>query len=261
MMTSDPTGENVEPGKSSFLRRQFAADSTEPQAVFDFVFCLIAPILCFYFDPVVFKGGLMGDAVLQTFQLFAYGITAVEVSLFVVWILIGSRLGAWSRLIGGTLINGAVFSAIIGVAILPYSLIGLMIVIGVFGFIPFLTAFAYLRVGWRALKSPEQSPAGSPLIPLVVGAIVALVLPALVSLYISRATTNSVDAIIHGNSRQAESAISQLRWLPFIPQKDLEPLVRAYMLEGDPARKEILKKSYQALTGEDLEVRVAIIND
>ena len=33
------------------------------------------------------------------------------------------------------------------------------------------------------------------------------------------------------------------------------------MIESDPTRKEILKKSYRALTGEDLEVRVAIIND
>ncbi|HEV7474094.1 MAG TPA: hypothetical protein VGN90_08595 [Pyrinomonadaceae bacterium] len=260
-MSLNITAEHFEPEKSSFWRRQFAGASTEPQAIFDFVFCLLAPILCFYFDPVVFKGGLMGKPVLQSFQLFAYGVTAVEIAVFLVWILVGERLGAWSRLIGGTLISGAVFSAVIGFAILPYSVLGLMVLIGVLGFIPFLTAFAYLRIGWRALRSPGKTPAGSSLIPLLAGAILSLALPALVSLYVSQATTNSVNAILYGNNQQAELAVGHLRRLPFIPQQKLDALANAYSIERDPARKERLKNSYQALTGENLERRIAIIND
>jgi hypothetical protein len=261
VMILNLTGENIRPEKSSFWRRQFAKDGTEQQAVFDFVFCLIAPILCFYFDPVIFKGGLLGEALLQRFQLFAYCVSAVEVSVFLVWVVIGERIGAWSGLIGGTLINGAVFSAIIGVAILPYSLMGLMVGIGVLGFIPFLTAFAYLRVGWRALESRDKTTVGSPVIPLLVGAILSLTLPALVSLYVTRTTTKSINAILYGNPQQAELAIGQLRRLPFIPEQNLEPLVRAYMSERDPARRNMLKNSYQILTGEDLEQRTAILND
>lgn len=260
-MSLNLTAEHLEPERDSFWRRQVSETSTEPQAVFDFVFCLVAPLLCFYFDPVVFKSGLMGNAILQPFQVFAYGVTAVEVSLFVLWMLFGSRLGAWSRLIGAALINGAVFSAVIGLAILPYSLIGLVLVIGILGFIPFLTAFAYFRVGWRAFKSEEKTPANSPIIPLLVGAILSLALPALVSVYVSRTTTNSIDAILHGNARQAELAVDHLKWLPFVPQQNLDSLVNAYMTETEPARKETLKKSYQSLTGEDLERRALILND
>jgi hypothetical protein len=53
-MISDVTGESVVIERHSFWKRQFAENSTEPQAVFDIAFGLIAPILCFYFDPVVF---------------------------------------------------------------------------------------------------------------------------------------------------------------------------------------------------------------
>jgi hypothetical protein len=259
-MISDVTGESVVIERHSFWKRQFAENSTEPQAVFDIAFGLIAPILCFYFDPIVFKGGIMGQPILQTFQLFAYGVTALEVSLFAVAMLFGSRLGTWSRLIGGALISGAVFSAVIGLAILPYSLMGLIIAIGALGFIPFVTAFVYLRVGWRAL-SEDQTPADSWMNALLVGAILSLGLPALVSFYVSRTTSHSIDAILHGNAQQAELAVTHLRWLPFIPEQNLEPLVQAYLNENDPKRKELLKNSYQALTGQDIEFRVAVIND
>lgn len=261
-MSLNLTAEHVKPEQDSFWRRQVSETSTEPQVVFDFVFCLVAPLLCFYFDPVVFKGGILGKAILQPFQVFAYGVTAVEVSLFVVWTLFGSRLAAWSRLIGAALISGAVFSAVVGLAILPYSVIGLVLVIGVLGFIPFLTAFAYFRIGWRAFRSSEDTtPTNSPIIPLLVGAILSLALPALVSVYISRTTTNSIDALLHGDAKQAELAVNHLKWLPFIPQQSLDSLVNAYMSERDPVRKETLKKSYQSLTGEDLERRAAILND
>lgn len=260
-MSLNLTAEDLEPETDSFWRRQFSKTSTEPQVVFDFVFCLVAPLLCFYFDPVVFKGGLIGNAVLGPFQVFAYGVTAVEVTLFVLWMLSGSRLGAWSRLIGAALISGAVFSAVIGLRILPYSLMGLLVVIGILGFIPFLTAFSYLRVGWRAFKSEDKTPASSPIIPLLVGVILSLALPALVSVYVSRTTANSLDAILHGSPKQAELAVGHLKWLPFVPQENLDSLVNAYMNETDPARLETLKKSYLSLTGEDLERRVAILND
>lgn len=260
-MTSDLIGESATLEERSFWRRQFSDNSTEPQAVFDIAFGLIAPILCFYFDPVVFKGGVMGQPILQPYQLFAYGVTALEVSLFAVAMLFGSLLGTWSRLIGGALICGAVFSAVIGLAILPYSLMGLVIAIGALGFIPFVTAFVYLRVGWRALKNEAKTSAGSCVDAMLIGAILSLGIPALGSLYVSRAASHSIDEILHGNAQQAELAVVHLRRLPFIPQHDLEPLVQAYLIEKDPNRKEILKTSYRVLTGEDIEIRVAILND
>jgi len=247
--------------KGWFWKRQFAGNSTEPQLVFDVAFGLVAPVLCFFFDPTIFKGGLIGPPILQPYQLFAYAVTSLELTLLAVSMIFGSRLGAWSRVIGGALLSGSVFSAVIGVAILPYSIMGLMVAIGLLGFIPFVTAFVYLRVGWRALKREQKTPAGSMVVGLLLGVVLSLGLPGLVSLYISNSASHSVDAILHGDPKQAQNAVGHLRWLPFVPQQDLEPIVQAYENEQDPERKEILKNSYQALTGEDLEVRLRILND
>jgi hypothetical protein len=260
-MSFNTASESVTPEKRSFWRRQFDVNRTEPQQVFDVVFGVIAPILCFYFDPIVFKGALVEQSSLQSYQLFAYGVTAVEVSVLAVWLLFGTRLGGWSRLVGGVLISGAVFSAAIGVAILPLSIIGLIIVIGIFGFIPFITAFVYLRVGWRALMSEERTGPASWSDALLIGAILSLGIPALLSLYVSRTASHSIDVILHGSPQQAQIALTRLHRLPLIPRQDLEPLIQAYMAEKDSNRKETLKDSYRLLTGEDIDTRIAIIND
>jgi len=164
-------------------------------------------------------------------------------------------------MVGGVLISGAVFSVAIGVAILPLSIIGLILVIGIFGFIPFITAFVYLRVGWRALKSEESITPASWANALLIGAILSLLIPALLSLSVSRTASRSVELILHGSPQQAQVALARLRKLPIIPQQDLEPLRQAYMVEKDANRKETLKESYRLLTGEDIDRRIAILND
>jgi hypothetical protein len=260
-MTFEITGEPARRKRGSFWKRQFAGDRTEPQLVFDVVFGLLAPVLCFYFDPLVFKGGFVGQPLYPSYQLFTYAITALAVSVLAVSMLFDRRLGRWSRVVGGVLINGAVFSSVIGFAIFPYSLLGLMIAIGLLGFIPFLTAFVYLRAGWRTLKHEDQPADRSMIGGLLVGATLSLAIPALLSLYVSRSASQSIDAILHGNSQQAENAVGHLRWLPFVPQQNLEPLIDAYLVETDINRKEIIKHSYRVLAGEDIERRLAIFND
>ena len=164
-------------------------------------------------------------------------------------------------MVGGVLISGAVFSVAIGVAILPLSIIGLLLIIGIFGFIPFITAFVYLRVGWRALKNGESTTPVSWATALVIGAILSLGIPALLSVYVSRTASRSVAVILHGSPQQAQVALARLRKLPIIPRQDLEPLLQEYMLEKDASRKETLKDSYRLLTGEDIDRRIAILND
>src|SRR6266511_2908120 len=109
-MSLNTATESIATEKRSFWRRQFGKDRTDAQQVFDVVFGLIATILCFNFDPRVFKGPFVQESTLQSYQLFAYGVSAVQVSVLAVWLLFGARLGGWSRPVGGVLISGAVFS-------------------------------------------------------------------------------------------------------------------------------------------------------
>lgn len=242
--------------KNGFWKRQFAPTPTNPQLTFDVAFGVIAPILCYFFDPVVFRDDFhSGGGALSQYQLLAYLVSAIEIGTLVVWLVIGSHLRSWSPLIGGVLISGALFSAAIGFAILPLSLIGLLLFIGVFGFTPFFTALVYLRTGWRAL-GPGVGAQRFVVGPLLRGAFIALALPALASLQVSRVVSTSFEAILSGDSKQAEVAANRLKWLPVISEQNLDRIVQAYLKESDEQKKAVLKRSYFEITRRDIEARV-----
>ena len=137
----------------AFMGRQLGGDATTRQYVFDLAIGIVAPVLCLVFDPVVFRSGGFGSAIFGSFQLFAYGAIALEIAALAAWLALGARAAEWRNVIGGVLSAGALFSFVIGVALLPLSVIGLLFGIGVFGLTPFLVAFVYWRNGRRALQS------------------------------------------------------------------------------------------------------------
>jgi hypothetical protein len=246
-----------------FWRRQFAKDQTQAQQIFDVIFGVIAPVLCFYFDPVVFKSGLVGQMVgdLKAYQMFAYSVAAINVPVLAIWLSFGKRLKRWSSFIGGILVCGSVFSALVGIAILPLTLLGLLLLIGILGFIPFITAFVYFRVGLRAFKCEEKTNQASWALALVIAAILSLGLPALLSFCVSRFVSQSIEIVLHGSPEQAQVALARLRRIPFIPEQDLASLMSAYTVEKNLERKAILKEFFRQLTGDDIDVRIRILND
>jgi hypothetical protein len=54
-----------------FWRRQFMPPTTKRQKIFDVLFGVIAPVLCFVFDPIVFKG-TFDEGLLRDYQSYAY---------------------------------------------------------------------------------------------------------------------------------------------------------------------------------------------
>lgn len=144
--------EEAVPAKPRFWRRQFAAVPTRSQVLFDGIFGVILPILCFVADPVVFKNGIFGPPEFGRYQVLAYLVSTVEIAVFIVWRTFRKQLTTFSAPFGGVLLAGGLFSTAIGIAILPLSVLGLLFVIGVLGFIPFLTGFVYFRNGVRAMK-------------------------------------------------------------------------------------------------------------
>ena len=134
-----------------FWQRQFDDAPTPAQRKFDVMFGIIMPLVCFVFDPVVFKGGVIDDMGLyQQYQLYAYTISALEMVALCAWLLPAGRAASRPAVLTGMLFAGALFSFGVGLSILPYSFFGLLVIVGVLGFVPFLTAFVYLRNGCRA---------------------------------------------------------------------------------------------------------------
>ena len=159
------------------------------------------------------------------------------------------------------LILGGLFSFLIGVLILPLSLIGLIFLIGAAGFTPFVTSFVYLRNGIRGLRSQDiNSPYQSRFQVALASVVIALALPVFVSMQLSRAVSSSIDTLINGDAAQAERTKNRMKWLTFIPESETHRLVSAYEREFNPAKKEILRQAYTTLTGQDINHRRLLLD-
>ena len=245
-----------------FWFRQFAIERTGMQDVFDVVFGILLPVVTLVADPIVFRGGILGDEpVLGDYQIFAYLISGLELVVLMVWFFLGRHLRSFSAPIGGILIAGGLFSLAIGVLILPYTLIGLLVLIGAAGFTPFLTAFVYLRNGIRALKAQDRNDTFGARFLLAGGAgLFSLGLPFVVSYQLTITISTATRDLLYGDRVASEQAFERLKWIP-IPDADRQKFVETYRLETNSERRNLIKKYYAELTGEDIDLRVRIMDD
>ena len=169
-----------------FWRRQFSVTATPAQRRFDLAFGFVMPVLCLVFDPIVFHEWLSHErGLLGEWRLYAYTISTLEMVALAAWLLgAGGGRGRPPAALGGVLLAGGVFSLVVGVLILPFSILGLLFFVGAFGVTPFPTAFVYLRNGWRAAapcRSGDDMSWGDAAA-LAFGIFFALVMPALTQL-------------------------------------------------------------------------------
>jgi hypothetical protein len=125
-----------------FWKRQYALNATLPQIVFDVFFGAVMPVVCLFMDPGIFRwGSLPGTSRLTHFGLFAY----LEIALCIaalIFYLVRRRASAF---LSGMLYAGMLFSVAVGITILPLTLAGLFMLIGVLGLTPFFTGFVFLE--------------------------------------------------------------------------------------------------------------------
>ncbi|HJR07753.1 MAG TPA: hypothetical protein VJ842_10870 [Pyrinomonadaceae bacterium] len=249
--------------RRAFLRRQFLDEATLAQVIFDITVGMVVPVLCLMFDPIVFRGGVFGQPLAARFQLFAYSVIAVEIVALGVWLAIGKRAGEWCGVLFGIMLAGALFSAVVGILLLPFSIIGLLFaLLGVFGFTPFLTAFIYLRNARRALiVARTQMPRAGLFVTLLLGATLSLGVPAFAHWRVGSLVERSLTEILDGDDAHAAAAARRLRHVSWLAPRETDQLVRAYGSETDPARKARLARAYQEMTGDDIENRLYVLND
>jgi hypothetical protein len=148
--------ERAEEPSLAFRPRQFQLESTSAQKKFDWLFGVGLPIVCAAADPIVFRtwpGG--GRALLGDYQIFAYTLSIVSIMSMIAWLLWGQRLGELRPYLGGLFVGGAAISLIVGVILLPFSLLGMVLFWGFLGFTPLFSSFVYLRNGVRAIKGAK----------------------------------------------------------------------------------------------------------
>ena len=263
--------------KSAFLRRQFSPPTTRSQTVFDVLFGVIAPILCFIFDPIVFKSADFGPPLFPDFQGFAYLTSGIEVLLLAVWLLWGRDRHPPTHLLGGMLAAGAVISGFIGLVLLPFSLMGLFLGVGIFGFVPFLTALVYLRNARSAFQltakpasgssSPKRNEEATGLSSLkwigatLVGFILVVGPPASLAFAASIFVSRAMNAVLSADELQANQAINEIQYLQIFAPPDLNRIVNAYQQTNERSRKDELRRRYLKLTGDDLEEKLKVVVD
>jgi hypothetical protein len=135
-----------------FWERQFIQTKTSGQTRFDWAYGVVIPLLCVVADPIVFAD----RGILTEYRPFAYLLSSASILAMAAWLLWGDRLRWLAAPIGGLFIAGSVISFLVGVILLPYSIIGLFFLIGFLGFTPLFAGFVYLRNGLRAIGVAES---------------------------------------------------------------------------------------------------------
>lgn len=241
-----------------FWRRQFGDTPTQAQVRFDVIFGLVLPVLCFVFDPLVFRssgGEIFGrDGIYQSVRLFAYSASALEMATLACWLFVIRRHPVWSRPAGGVMAAGALFAFALGLAILPFSVIGLLFAgVGGLGFIPFVTALVYLRNARRALRlnracAPVR---GGATAAFAFGLAFALAAPAVAQrgakLIVRRASGE-----VYAGGVLSPGRRGVVRALTFLTGETFDGLVKDYDLESDADSKSRLAEAYWEVTGRDI---------
>lgn len=220
---------------------------------------IVAPIVCFAIQRVLLADDIFwlpGLRFINIFWLFGYGLIGLEMLALALRLAFGTRLGGWNGPVSGVLLVGALFAGGLGLVLLPFSLIGLLMIIGALGFIPFLTAAVYYAHAVEAYRQARQVMAGERLVAAVLlGALLVVGIPGAVQARVSLAVRSAIRDVAAGNP----GALAKLRaWYRFAPR---DRLVWAYAAEQDQTRKRRLADAYKALTGEDVESRLIRLVD
>lgn len=142
--------------KDGFWRRQFGPKVTAKQRGFDWIMGVFLPIVCFWLDPIVFRapegphGTLLGK-----FSVFAYLLAIVSMVAMTGWLTFGDKLKWLNGMFAGLFFAGSIISLVLGLLIFPYSVIGMLFLIGFLGLAPLLSAITYSRNAVRAMRASE----------------------------------------------------------------------------------------------------------
>lgn len=226
---------------------------------------IAAPITCFALDWAMGLSDFLGPPLVlyKLYRVFCFGLIGLELLALLIWIFFGSKQRIEAAFLSGVLLMGGIAAATVGIILLPYSLAGLIVGIGLIGFVPFITAATFVRCGIAAYRCAIRQKSSLALRGLVLlGMILVIGLPAASQACVSLSLRSAIQDIAQGN----ESALEKFNfWYYFASEpnyyvdnpdhfESLNPIVQAYFHESDPTRRVRLAKAYQSLTGKRLDV-------
>lgn len=230
----------------AFWRRQFQKESTESQRIFDWMFGVLLPVGCFLLDPIVFKGfrlTLMGEA-----KPFAYSLSFVSIMSLFAFKLWGENLKWLNGFLCGLFIVAGIVSSLLGIVLLPFSVIGAIFLIGILGFTPLFAGFVYLRNAVRCYQLSKPFVETKVLVNYIaLGIVLSITLPLILNANIE----NEIRTMQQGNTQEIREAANKLKYVA--PLADFNKLAEVSCDENDVEKNKALFESYYKLTGESME--------
>ena len=237
--------------KIGFWRRQFQDAPTQMQNGFSWAFGVVLPLVCFLFDPIVFKEGF-DKPLLGAFKPFAYLLSFTSILAMSAWLLWGKKLGSIGSFLAGLFAVGSLVAFVVGLVLAPFSLIGLVLLIGVLGFTPLVTGFVYLRESIRAFRvSRTFTVKGEGVRSFALGALLLATIPFVANVEIS----HLVKEMLTADAETIESDAALLRFVA--PLVDMEPVASKYRYtfgnEHNSPRMWALADAYWKITGKPID--------
>lgn len=151
----------------TFFQQQFSSKPTPAQVTFDVFMGITAPIVCIAIDRFYF------DGFIGNLQEVSYAAIIIWVFTLALWLFLDLHTEVLlNKLSGPVLLTGALYASYIGIVMFPLIVMGLitgvmgvidydnaglfLIAMSLFGFVPFGTAFVFLRNGYRALQRANK---------------------------------------------------------------------------------------------------------
>jgi hypothetical protein len=241
-------------GKSGFWRRQISANPTEDQFLVDWIFGILLPIVCIWFDPIIFREGIGGgpsENPLHVHAAFAYTLIALEILCLVFWFTAPCKIRIGAGVLGGAFFTGAAFAWGLAVCIFPLSLLALVLMgLGLLGLVPWLTGFVFLRNGIRAIRVARGSgsrPAALAGVLLGAGVVVGAAL--WVDSSVTRYVDDAIVSLRGGELELARERVATLRIVLELVPARIDQIALAFERETDPGRRESIAKGYEQITG------------
>ncbi len=234
--------------KRGVWARQISGLGTAGQRWFDVMFGIVAPVVCLIFDPGVLRADgpeLFGP--LKEARLFAYLVIAAGI-LGLGYFLVTRRA---SLFLAGMLHGAALFSLAVGVVLLPMSVLGLLFVIGVLGFTPFVSGFVMWRNAQRCREAAMARGNGWRVVALGAAMMLGVPMGVQASLWM---LANRAMARVIGGGGDVSREVRVLRLVRVAARTDA--IVEAYQRTDDVRERARLAAAYGEITGEKIERRI-----
>lgn len=218
------------------------------QVLFDLAFGVFIPILCLSIDPIVFRKSQYGGPILIQFAAASWTV----IIFGIVSLITRLKFQAFPPLLCGVLAGISAYVALLGIVLLPFSLLGILFWgIGVLGLSPLVTAAVFARNAIRAWKADSFMPRSRSRAGLIVGLCISLQAPWLSQYYVNTQVTNALIGLQSEHPEIASAGqrtLSTYRWF-----LDGQRFVAEYQSSTSPRHREALEQAYGAITGGDLQ--------